>query len=373
MNNKNTELHSASIDKRLAELFLHLAKIDGTSFQEREVADYIDDFLHHLGFTTNEDDTGEVIGGNAGNIICKIGTGGDLLLLAHMDTASSTAKLNPRILPDRITSDGTTILGADNRAGITAYLYALEKLTSEGAALNDFTVAFTVGEEIDLLGSRHLKLDNIKYGIVFDSHLRPGKFIYKGYGAKTFNIEVIGKPAHAGIAPEKGINAIAVAADALSQIRQGRISDQTVANIGTIRGGIATNVVSEKVEIEGESRSLSITEIDNYLQEAEEIFLESAEKFGAKIRFSSEWAFQPYEIKPDNPVRLKIERALYNVGLNPEPMISPGGSDANNLNAKGINAVNIGIGAQNPHGFDEYIMLEDLNSIAQIALEIMKK
>lgn len=360
-------------DANLLELFLQLIRIDGVSDNERAPADYIKSYLSSLGFTPHEDDTARRSGGNTGNVICKIGSGGNFVLLSHLDTVSSTANTVPIILADRITSSGDTILGADNRAGISALLYALARLRRENRKINDFTLAFTVCEESEMWGSASIQLPpQIKMGIVFDSHNSPGNYIYRGYGAKSFEINITGKASHAGLAPEKGVNAIAIAGCALSQIRQGRLDDETTANIGVIRGGSAPNVVPSSVFLEGEVRSLDPGKIDNYINETDNIFRLSAKKYDGRTDFKSKWAFKPYEIPSHSLLRAKIEAALKSAGLKPTPVISAGGSDANNLNAKGIDTINIGIGAQNPHSFDEFILLEDLQKTAEIAVNLME-
>lgn len=361
-------------NQKLLSLFLDVIQIEGLSGSEKNVAIYIINFLTKLGLSPYEDDTAQISGGNTGNIICRIGDGGEFVILSHMDTARSTKGVKPQIKDDRITSDGTTILGADNRAGITCILYSIEKAITENIPLKDFTIAFTTQEESTLNGSVNLKLNGrIKHGFIFDSQQRPGNYIYESVGAMGFKIHVRGKASHSGLAPEKGIDAIKIASSAICEIELGRIDNDTTANVGIIKGGSAINVVPELAVIEGEVRSIVPSKIEKKIEEIKTIFNRTAEKYKGKIEFDFKWDFKPFQINSKDEVYIQTENVLRKVGLTPTPKISWGGSDANSLNAKGIPSINFGIGAANPHSNDEYILFEDLQKTADIILELIKK
>ena len=362
------------IDKRLIEIFLEVAKIEGISGKEKSVAEYIKNSLRKLSLTFTTDNSADHSKSDTGNIICKFGDGGNRVLLSHMDTARTTYGLKPVLKEDRITSDGRTVLGVDNRVGVAVLLYLAEKVINNNISINDFTIAFTTCEETSLEGSKNLDLNGrMKLGFVFDSYLRPGKFISISYGASSFRVIIIGKASHSGIAPEQGINALKIAVNALSRIKLGRINPSTTVNVGIIRGGTAVNVVPGEVTLEGEVRSIDIPMAEKCLEEIRKIILESANEMGGKIKFESRWDFKPYTLKIKSRVYQNIFKAISKVGLKPEPSISWGGSDANSLNDKGIQAVNIGIGAQNPHSNEEFILYEDLQKSFEIALELVKK
>jgi len=359
---------------RLIDMFLQLLKIDALSQHEKPVADHIHDFLTTLNLNPYFDKSSSKTGSDTGNLLCKVGSGGEVMFLSHMDTARSTKKVNPLISADRIASDGTSVLGVDNRAGIAVILYALEKALLEKIAVKDFTIAFTTCEESSLAGSVNLEIaDHIKKCFIFDSSLRPGSFIYSSCGAKSFNVTIKGKAAHSGLAPEKGINSIAIAAQALSQIKQGRIDAKTTANIGTINGGSATNVVPETTQLTGEIRSSEKGMVEKVILTIKEIFAKETSALGAGLVFKDEWDFKPYNIPPETEIYKDVLSVMEKVGLTPVPVDSLAGSDANSLNGRGIQAVNLGIGAQNPHGNDEFIYTADLYKSSEIALELMKK
>ncbi len=360
--------------KRLLEIFLQLIKIEGLSRQEKPVADHIFGFLSALGLKPFFDQSDLQTKSNTGNLICQVGSGGEVMFLAHMDTARSTAEVKPLLLADRIASDGTSVLGVDNRAGIALILHAVERILLEKTASEGFTIAFTTCEESTLAGSLNLKIDGrIKKCFIFDSSCRPGSFIVSSCGAKIFHATITGLAAHSGLAPEKGINAIAVAAQALSRIQQGRIGARTTINIGTISGGSAVNVVPDTARLSGEVRSADTEMVDNMIRGIQSIFADAAGAQGAGLEFKDEWDFKPYEISPEAEIYRDVLAVMGKVNLMPVPVASLAGSDANSLNGRGVPAINLGIGAQNPHANDEFILRADLEKSCEIALELMKK
>jgi tripeptide aminopeptidase len=358
-------------------LFLHLASIDGVSLHERHIANEVTNILRPFGVRVVEDATASAIGGNCGNILCFPPDFRNdkpaIMLTAHLDTVQSTASLKPQVLSDRIMSDGTTILGGDNRLGLSILTYLLQQVIVRNIPHRNFFVAHTVAEEIGLYGAE--KLDASKYNIecayVFDSSRRPGIYVRECVGLYLFDAVFHGKASHAGVAPEDGINAITLASKAISRIQIGRIDADMTTNIGSITGGGATNVVPDRVAIEGEVRSFSPERILERLNLIESAFCQSLDGIGS-VEFKSRVDFQPYVLDASAPFLANLERALRSVGLTPQPIRYTGGSDANKYNAKGIPAVNIGIGAQKPHTHEEFVLLEDLKKSAEIAFALIE-
>lgn len=359
---------------RLIEIFLKLIKINALSQNEKPLADYIKSFLTNLGYNVFEDDAKLKTGSNTGNLICQVGNGGDFVLLSHMDTARPTSEVKPIITEDKIMSSGDTVLGVDNRAGVSVLLYTLERIVREKISVKDFTVAFTTCEETTLFGSQNLGVNgSIKRGFIFDSGYRPGNFIYSACGAIGFKINILGKASHSGIAPEKGINALQIAAKAISKLPLGRIDEETTMNIGLLQSGSAVNVIPEHAVLEGEVRSFNLNKAENYFNLLKSIFQQEVDSASAKMEINYFWDFLPYTISQDSQVYVELVNALEAVGLTPTPKMSLGGSDANSLNARGIQSINLGIGAQNPHGNDEFIYIEDLIKSAEIAFELVRR
>jgi tripeptide aminopeptidase len=362
------------MDKRLLDLFLEITKIESTSGNERPIAEYILEFLKKLKLEPFEDNSKQMTGSNTGNIICKIGNGGSSILTAHMDTVKPTSKLKHIITQDKITSDGTTILGADNRAGVTVILYAVEKLLLENDKLNNFTIGFTTCEETTLNGSRYIEISpEIKNGYVFDSSFRPGNVVCQTPGELCFTINIFGRAAHSGISPEKGISSIQIAANAISKLIFGRVDSDTTANIGIIKGGSAVNIIPELTILEGEVRSTAPEKAEMIFNKICSTFESEANMLNGKVEIKHGWDFRPYKITQDHEIYKIIFNVISKTGLEPAPVLSFGGSDANSFNERGISSVDIGIGAQNPHANDEFILIDDLKNSAAIALELMKQ
>jgi tripeptide aminopeptidase len=291
-----------------------------------------------------------------------------------MDTARSTENVKPVFQNDRITSDGTTVLGVDNRAGVAVLLTLLEHIVNENIEVKDFTVVFTVCEETSLLGSKSVKFrDDIKMGFVFDSYLSPGHYVSSSYGAASFKINIFGKAAHAGIEPEKGISAIQIAAEAINRLNLGRQDKNTTLNIGSIKGGNGVNVVPDMVEVVGEIRSIDMPGIESKLNGVKSGFSSSADRIGGKIEFQYNLEFKPFKINSNGDILNILEKSMRETGLKPCGVLSAGGSDANSFNENGIPSVNLGIGAKNPHSNDEYILFDDLQKSFELAINLVKK
>lgn len=358
-------------------LFLHLATIDGVSLSERAIANEVNALLSNNGIRVIEDDTAPTYGGTTGNLICfpPAYSPGEpaLMLTAHLDTVASTANLKPVVDATSIRSDGTTILGGDNRLGLSVLIRLLIDAARHPSSYRNFFVVFTTGEETGLYGAG--TVDVAPYhpscAYVFDCSKRPGVYIRESVGLVMFTADFIGKSAHSGVAPEEGVSAIQLAAQAIARLQLGRIDAETTANIGTIHGGEAVNAIPEKVSILGEVRSFTLDRIHGVLRSIEQTMRDSVNGTG-KLIFSSQPDFEPYILSPEAPMLIHLEHAMKSVGLQPQPIRYTGGSDANKYNAKGIPAVNMGIGAQKPHSTNEFVLIEDLLKTYDLACAIVR-
>ncbi len=362
----------------LVDLFLRAVTIDAQSLQERPMADFVIRTLAGTTVAVVEDDAGKKINGTCGNLICVPESFSPsepaVALFAHLDTPRTTKNVTPVVTDTAIASDGSTILGVDNRAGVAVLLHVLLNYSPVRSKAN-FIVVFTVAEEIGLFGSQHVDLApyNIEMGFVFDCSKRPGTFIRSAVGCSLYDAEFIGKASHAAVAPEQGVNAIHMAAKAIGAIPVGRLSPTMTANTGMITGGEATNIVPDRCTIHGEVRSFNSYAIAVHLQTVEGICREAARDWGGDVVFSSKVDFVPFALFADNRIMRFTTDVLRLVGLAPDPIEYVGGSDANMLNAKGIPSVNLGIGAQKPHSNEEFILLEDLHKSAEIAFALLNQ
>jgi len=361
---------SSAINESLVNLFTELVLVPGISRQERRVADFIREKLSGLPFTVREDAAGTAIGGDTGNLFI-IPDHFDpaqpaRVFMSHMDTVRRTDGIRVIRENGKITSDGSSQLGADNRAGVAVLLNMLMEAVG---GKHNYMVIFTIAEEIGLVGASHLDLSPyiIEAVFVFDSSRRPGAYIRECAGKYQFDVEVKGRAAHSAVAPSEGISAIMVAAAALSRIQTGQIDPMTTINIGFIEGGEAMNIVAPKCVVRGEVRSISYEAIEGHLDTIEQAFRSVADEAGAGVEMHRHKDFAPYSLSGDSVAVMEVERAIREAGLVVDPLRYTGGSDANVLNDKGFDAVNIGIGAQKPHADDEFILEEDLMAASRIA------
>jgi tripeptide aminopeptidase len=363
--------------ERLLNTLLDLLKIDGPAQRERPVADYLINYFKKLGLNAEEDNAGSKVEGNAGNLYIYIP--GDekyepIALLAHMDTVRSTHGLSPIVTDTQIKTGGTTILGGDDCLGISLICELIQNLKEKKISHCPIEVVFTIAEEIGLLGIKNIDLNRIKSktAFVLDAGGGTGKIVSRAPSLERINITVKGKSAHAGACPEKGVNAIAIAAHAISKIKQGRVSKETTLNIGKIAGGEATNIVPEIVNIEAEARSFKTEELEKQIKNIEEQFKLSADGFGGEVEFSHRLSFSTFEI-PENsvPVKMAVSGAK-RAGIDYKITQTGGGSDANVLNLHGISSIALGIGYYDEHTNNEYISLEDLYKSLEWLTEIVK-
>lgn len=350
--------------ERLLNLLLDILKIDGVSKEERHIADFIIHYFHNLGLPIVEDSTGEKIGGNAGNLYLKVPGQLDLdpvLLVVHMDTINSTKDLKCEVTGNEIRSDGETILGADNRAGVALVCELIKRLLVEGRVYRPLEILFTVAEEEGLLGVRNLDFSKIKSkaAFVLDICDRVGSIVVRAPSVERITVHVKGRPAHAGVEPENGVNAIAIAASAISKIQQGRIDSDTTLNIGKITGGKAINIVPEDVSIKGEIRSFNKKALNELKDNVTVQFEKAAKDYGGDVSIDYKTSYNTFTLDKDVFPAWLAKKAAEELNIDYNITQSGGGSDANVLNEYEIVSVGLGIGAFAAHTNDEYIVLSD--------------
>ncbi|NTV89939.1 MAG: M20/M25/M40 family metallo-hydrolase [Clostridiales bacterium] len=349
----------------MVEEFLHLTSIDSLTRNERQMADALRAILEGMGLEVYEDDAGEKIGGNSGNLICNVK--GDkvvpaVVVMAHMDTVVPGLGKKPRIDGDYLRSDGTTILGGDDVAGIEAILEALRIIREQSLSHGDIQVVFTVAEEGGLNGAKNLDYSRIfsKYGFVLDASGPVGAVAVKAPSQNLIDIVVEGRAAHAGIAPEEGISAISIAAEAIAAMKLGRVDEETTANIGIINGGMATNIICDRVEIKAEARSRDERKLEEQTEHMRKCFEEAAVKWNGKASFISTLAYPAFDISHDSEIAGILSKAAAEAGLELRLVETGGGSDTSILNGKGIEAVCMCIGMDKVHSTQEQLLIDDL-------------
>lgn len=364
-------------EERLLALFRELVLIDAPSLQERPCVDRVKDILAGLGLDPVEDEAGAAIGGNAGNVVAVLRGNKPgaprIFLSAHFDTVEPTKGLKLVEKDGVISSDGTTILGADDKGGMAPAIEVVRMLQESGAEHGDVVLLFSVAEEVGLKGAANLKVEdlNLDFGYVLDTGPPVGTFVTRTATHDKLEVTIIGKPAHSGKDPEKGINAIQVLADAIAPMKLGRIGPETTANFGIVEGGTAVNVVCPFVKLRGEARSTDVAELDKQIDHMLQCLEAAARKWGAELKVVHERHYDSYIIDPESPVVQVAQRASRKLGFDPTLRTTLGGSDANVYNAKGVPCIVLGTGMDKIHTHEEYIKVKDLVDTARLAYELV--
>lgn len=366
--------------QRLVEEFLELIQIDSPSSKEGAVAKILVDKLKNLGFDVYIDEAGVKAGGETGNVIATLKgnrPGKTVLFSSHMDTVSPGEGVKPIIdeVNGIIKSDGTTVLGSDDKGGIAAILEAVRIIKENNIEHGDIQIVFSIWEEGGLFGAKYLDYSKINpdFAFVLDSGGAPGQIIVKAPAQDKISVKIKGKPAHAGLVPEEGISAIMVASRAIENMNLLRIDEETTANIGTIKGGVATNIVMPELDILAEARSLDNSKLDAQTKHMVDTFKKAAADFGAEIEIETERMYGAFSVDENDEIVNMLKKVFSNMGMEAKVASTGGGSDTNILNANGIKAVNLGIGMKKAHTLEEYIAIEDLINSARMVVEIVKE
>lgn len=354
---------------RLRRTFLDLVEINSPPGAEREAARYCVEALREAGFVCQTDLAGNVIAQKAGNRTAAP----RLFFSAHTDTVQPTDGLVVREEEGVFRTSGTTILGADDKAGLAEILEAVRTLDDRNADHGDLLVALTTREEIGLVGAKELAPEVLAgcIGFVFDASGAPGSIITSAPTHDVMEVEIRGKAAHAGFAPEKGVSALQIAARAISEMRLGRIDPETTANAGVLQGGTANNIVPEHSTLSLEARSRSREPLERQVAHMRECLEAAAREYGGEVRIRHEREYVGYHWDLDAlPVRLAAEAWRRATGGEPTFRPTGGGSDANVFNARGIPTVVLSCGYLEAHSIHEHVALADMVQAANWAVQI---
>jgi tripeptide aminopeptidase len=366
-------------ESRLTELFLKLLSFNAPSRDEAQIVSWTEGFLRSYDLEVWQDQAGAAIGGNANNLIARLPatdvTKPSVFFSAHFDTVEPTLGLE--VLEDGgvFRSAGDTILGADDRAGMAPAIEAVLSFKESGLPHGNVYLLLSVAEEIGLLGAANMELDqvDVDYGFVLDTGPPVGSYVTQAATHDKLTVRITGKPAHSGKDPERGINAIQIAARAIEGMTLGRIGPTTTANIGKIVGGSATNVVCPEVSVYCEARSRSIPELDSQIEQMKLRFEEAADSFGGKVEFEHHRHYEGYDLDPESALVRTAIAASQALGLEPELRVTLGGSDANIFNKRGIPSIVVATGMQQIHTQTEHVSRVDLVNTARVAYELLRQ
>ena len=368
--------------ERLFGRFAGFVTIDSETFRERELGERVVKELRELGLTVRTDLTSAEFlqkhPESYPNIYATLPGNADgepVLLSAHLDTVSPGKGKQAVFHEDgTVTSDGSTVLGADDLSGLTAILEALTVIKEQNLPHPEIGVLITSAEEAFCEGSRALDFDSVtqKRAYVLDLNGSVGTAAVAAPTIYSFSVTITGKAAHAGFSPELGINAISIAAKALVRIPVGRLDSVSTVNFGTIRGGTQNNVVPDSVTITGEVRSLEHERASELLHAIAEHFREAAEEKGGKTEFSATEHVRAYRVDERSATVRHFQKAAKAVGLPETKLVTTcGGSDANRFNEHGIEAITIACAMENVHTTAEYTVCSELVRAAELATALL--
>ena len=354
------------MSERLINTFCEMVKIDSESGNEAPFIDHVKGLLEReLGAQCTLDAHGNLIA----RVPAKNPMSAEPIFLgAHADTVKPGIGIEPVIADGVIRSKGETILGADDKAGLAAIIEAVQ--TAERRPIVEIVV--TRGEEIGLVGAKNLDLSLLmaKRGFIVDSD-DPATIILGGPTHASLDIEVIGKAAHAAM-PEDGISAIRVVAHAITRFDEGRLDEETVANVGTIEGGMIRNGVPERVTLKAECRSLCDEKCRIQAEKMKKAFEDAASEVGATANVDLRFEYSASLVDENKAIVRLGKKAIAKAGLEPGTSVILGGTDALVLSGRGVDAVVLGYGGKAAHSTDEHIVIKDLEKVTEILRNIVE-
>lgn len=372
--------------QRVVSEFLDLVGIDSLSRREGRIAKRLAATLEGMGVTVEVDDAGRRVGGETGNLLAKFpGTAAGappILLCAHMDTVVPGENVRPIVSGDVIRTDGSTVLGGDDKAGLVAILEALRVLREDGVPHGPVDVLFTICEEFGLVGAKHFDVARLRArtGLVLDVD-GVCELVTQAPAANSLEVTVHGLEAHAGVCPEQGISAIKVAGEAIAAMRLGRIDAETTANLGLIEGGMAVNIVPNRVRVRAETRSRSLAKLEEQTRHMRRCFEEAAARHRAtaggrehvaRVEARIERDYDRLDLPDDAPIVRLVERAAASLGKPLRTRATGGGCDANVLNGRGLTVANLGCGMREIHTVNEWIDVKDIVATAELLVETVR-
>jgi tripeptide aminopeptidase len=361
--------------ERLVDEFVRLCEIESPSRSERAMADAVTRELRDLGLEVSEDGTGGETGSDAGNLLARIPApdgGRTILLCAHLDTVPLAAPVEVEEVEGVLSNRNEAILGADNKAAVAVILAVARRAVAAGAPVG-IEILFTTCEELALRGAKAFDLGALRseFGFVFDHASPIGELILAAPSYYSIEGRFRGKAAHAGLSPEKGHSAIEAAAAAVAATRFGRLDPETTANVGRIEGGSASNVVAERCYLQCEARSIDHERAGAVATSIVDAMTAAASDHECDLEINLQELFRGYKVqRAAAPVEVAT-RALEGVGIEPRPISTGGGSDANVFQARGFACLNVANGTEAAHQPDERVTVQALETMLDVALGLV--
>jgi tripeptide aminopeptidase len=361
----------------VVELFTELAALPSPPGEERAVADVVARYLRELGLAVDEDDAGARVGSTVGNLYCRVEPtsrgGTPLFLCAHLDTVPPTGPIEPVVDDGIVRNAADTILGADDKAAVAVMLEATRRVVGENRPHPGIELLFTPKEEVGLLGACAFDHERLRarVGYVYDQAAPIGDVILGAPHSHSMEVSFHGRAAHSGMYPEEGRSAIAAAARAISDLRLGRIDDETTANVGLISGGTAGNIVPEWCTFLAEARAHDERRLADVVQEILDAISFAAGIEDCEVEIDVHQTYRGYRFRRSDDVVRIAHVALERTGYAPRYGLSGGAADANVFNERGLSCLNLANGMQDIHTPDERIAVDDLERMVDVTLALV--
>ncbi len=366
---KTVPLTSISDIPSVLTCFKEIVPIANPSGSEASIRSFIQHELTKLGLDDQQVDT-------AGNLFVRVP--GDtskptLMLSAHMDSVPPCEGIVPVDDTQQgrpvIRSDGRTILGADDKSGIATIITVLRRLKKQDFTNNNPLELFlSTEEEVGLLGAKEFDVSQCKAigCYVLDGEGRVGLVFNAGPYQDRLTIHCTGRAAHAGIAPESGVNAIAMLGDMISQLPTGRLADDLTTNMGLIDGGVALNVVAPVSTLFSDARSHDEAKLAELKQTYERVCKDVETSYkGSKAHIEHVRKYQGFCVPAEHPLVVAACDGAKQLGLVPDVLPMNIGSDAHVLNLHDLPTVVLGMGFHYSHSLGEFIYCEELELVVE--------
>ena len=360
--------------QRLTKTFIDYVSVGSETGNELDFCLKLEQELIETGFEVERSEMGQFCNSNGFNIHGWLpGEGESILLCCHTDTVKPGCGIKAHEKNGYIYSDGTTILGADDKSGIAEIVEAARRLVESGKPHRPIEVLFTLCEEVGMLGSKFADYSKIKSrsALVLDGE-EIGEIVNSAAANIVMSFHFSGKAAHAGICPEDGIHALKAAARAANNIPVGHVDDISVMNISNFLSPGATNIVAPKADFDMEFRSYDEDTVQKHIKTAVDAVEEACAFYGATYTCESERHSGAFTVDPDSPFIKAVFAAYERAGITPHLEKTLGGCDASNLAANGIDVVNIGTGMRDVHTTAENIKVEDMENCVRFLCELLK-
>lgn len=363
---------------RVLDTFIDLVRISSPTGRERRVAEYAASALSEAGCSVRYDETMGMTNSDVGNLIARLpGTaqGPVLAFSAHMDCVQPCENVIPVVEDGVVRPSTDTVLGGDDKVGVAAIIEAVRRLASTDEPHVGVLVLLTVSEEQGLNGAKALSAEDADadFCLVLDADGPVGGIVTAAPTHYTFTAMFRGKAAHAGVEPEKGLSAIAMASEAITRMSLGRLDEHTTANIGVISGGNATNVVAPSCMVTGECRSLDAARVEEVRESIQEAMDAAAAETGGTVEVNWKLEYRGFEVPADAPAVRIVEDACAALGITSRRFATGGGSDGNVLSALGLPTLVLSSGMSKVHSLDEELEVAQLERLADLLVTVARR